>query len=183
MNGLVRAWNPTEPLAMYETAWSPHNPTHFATVSGQRTLQLWDTRNPSVSPVHLYQSPPPPTSADPLTLDWNKYDPFQLITGSVDGCLRTYDVRHLQQPLQTWSAHRMACKRVRWSPMDKGRVASVGMDMQACGWGLDSVNGCWRREWVDTRWTEFVVGLDWHLEHPNRLAICSWDGSVVVLSL
>eukprot|EP00441_Pelagodinium_beii_P011707 CAMPEP_0197682110 /NCGR_PEP_ID=MMETSP1338-20131121/95987_1 /TAXON_ID=43686 ORGANISM="Pelagodinium beii, Strain RCC1491" /NCGR_SAMPLE_ID=MMETSP1338 /ASSEMBLY_ACC=CAM_ASM_000754 /LENGTH=71 /DNA_ID=CAMNT_0043263535 /DNA_START=1 /DNA_END=213 /DNA_ORIENTATION=+ len=47
-----------------------------------------------------------------LTVDWNKYNEFMVVTGSVDKTIRTFDLRNLTQPVQVLHGHQLAVRRV-----------------------------------------------------------------------
>jgi len=114
---------------VYNAAWCPRSATMFATVSGDRTLKLWDvTAGPrSTSTTHAHNH-------EILALDWNKYNPNILCTGSVDRTIRSWDVRNLSQPIQCLEGHAYAIRRLRCSPHSESIIASVSYDMTTMLW-------------------------------------------------
>ena len=158
-----------------EARWSPRHGNLLISVSADRTARLWDDRHGgSVSAVIT------PDEAllvqDFLTVDWNKYEEWNIVTGTPSDLL-FWDIRSLARgpvnriPL----AHRRAIKRVRFSPWQGNKLASVGFDMTLRLWDLASLNP---RGLSFDHYTEFVTGLDWSNFERNKLFTCSWDETV-----
>ena len=80
----------------------------------------------------------PASGTEILSLDWNKYKQFTLVSGGVDKLIRIWDCRMIkigelnnvggkcefQLP-----GHEYAVRRVQWSPHRADVVASAGYDM------------------------------------------------------
>lgn len=143
-----------------------------------------------------------------LTLDWNKYHPHLIATGSVDRTIRIHDLRMVtSQPMSNPAAptmqpsatvatllgHEYAVRKVAWSPHSPNILASGSYDMTARVWSMDAASlgsggsgtfgasgmGGARLEQVRSEHTEFVVGVAWSYFQEGVLASCSWDQSVM----
>lgn len=160
--------------AVNEARWSPRQENLFLSVSGDCTARLWDDRNSSsvavIAPSESLMVP------DLLSLDWNKYEEWNVCTASPSDLL-FWDLRLLSRgPVNRIpGAHRRAIKRVRFSPWQGNRLASVGFDMSLRSWDLTALNP---RGAHYEQYTEFTTGLDWSNFDRNRLFTCSWDESV-----
>ncbi|KAI4325565.1 hypothetical protein MLD38_030950 [Melastoma candidum] len=72
--------------SIYSVIWHPRHADVFASASGDRTVRIWDVRDPNstlVVPAHDHEI---------LTCDWNKYDECVLATWSVDRNIRVWDL-------------------------------------------------------------------------------------------
>jgi peroxin-7 len=59
-----------------------------------------------------------------LTCDWNKYNEFILISGSVDKTIKIWDVRNTTREVGTLKGHSYAVRRVKCSPHGENILAS-----------------------------------------------------------
>jgi peroxin-7 len=117
-----------------------------------------------------------------LTLDWNKYKPHTLVTGSVDKTIRVWDARRPDCELASAPAHEYAVRRVRYSPHFADVVASASYDMSVGIWDMNMAGGgLAKRLDAYSAHTEFVLGIDWNLYRTGELATCAWDEQVHVI--
>lgn len=204
---------PAHTACVYAAVFSPSQPTTIASCSSDGMLKIWDTRTPlSAPPTSIGQSQPPTATpnlsivahpTEVLSLDWNKYHPHLIATGSVDRSIRIHDLRmatnSLPSPVPTMSppatvatllGHEYAVRRVAWSPHSANILASGSYDMTARTWSIEagalgggqrvssfgaSGMGGGRLMRVHSLHTEFVVGIGWSLYEAGVLASCSWD--------
>ena len=159
-----------------EARWSPRQANLLISVSGDRTARLWDDRTALSSASAVISPDESLMVTDLLSVDWNKYDEWNVVTATPSDLL-FWDIRTLARgPVHRIpSAHRRAIKRVRFSPWQGNRVASVGFDMALRSWDLTALNP--RGPQFD-HFTEFVTGLDWSNFERNKLFTCSWDETV-----
>lgn len=161
-----------------EARWNPRHANLLISVSADRTARLWDDRHQNGLGSAVISPDEALMVQDFLTVDWNKYDEWNIVTGTPSDLL-FWDIRALARgpvnriPL----AHRRAIKRVRYSPWQGNKLASVGFDMSLRLWDLTALNP---RGLAFDHFTEFVTGLDWSLFEKNKLFTCSWDESVRV---
>jgi peroxin-7 len=185
---------------VYGAAWSPHNADLLASASGDGHLRLFDVRvgDGPQSPVATV-----PVGGEVLSLDWNKYRPMTIATGSTDRGVKVWDLRAAASraaavapgpaPARAMMGgectavlmgHEYAIRRVAWSPHSASVLASASYDMSARIWDADlgaAINAGPRvgaqnaqRARHDLH-TEFVVGLGWSLFNEGVLASCAWD--------
>lgn len=158
-----------------EARWSPRNPNLLISVSSDRTARLWDDRTLTSTAVVIS---PSSDSCDFLSVDWNKYEEWNVVTASPADLL-FWDIRALTRgPVNKIpGAHHRAIKRVRFSPWQGNRLASVGFDMSLRSWDLTALNP--RAAYFD-HFTEFTTGLDWSNFERNKIFTCSWDETIRV---
>lgn len=162
--------------AVNEARWSPRHVNLLMSVSGDKTARLWDDRSLTASAVIT-----PNESlmvSDLMSLDWNKYEEWNVVIASPSDLL-FWDIRALGRgPVNKIpGAHRRAIKRVRFSPWQSNRLASVGFDMSLKSWDLTALNP--KGPSFD-HFTEFTTGLDWSNFERNKIFSCSWDETVRV---
>lgn len=197
----VRIWHPERPTSLlsitahtacvYQCAFSPHNPDLLATASGDGHMRLFDLRQQPTQPVATV-----PVGGEVLSLDWNKYRPMQVATGSTDRVIKTWDMRSataakppggmgvdMSAPLATMLGHEYAIRKVAWSPHAPHLLASASYDMTARVWDTDAAASMGvtvgpsttsMRRVHDTH-TEFVVGIAWSLFQEGLIASTAWD--------
>lgn len=128
---------------VYNAMFSPLIPNTFASVSADGYLKIWNVFNKD-RPIASLKS----HDGEVLTCDWCKFDQNILATGSCDGLIRGYDIRHFGVPMfelkGEWR-HLMvsfefinispfhkgcdfAVRKIQFSPFDISTIASVGFD-------------------------------------------------------
>lgn len=134
-----------------------------------------------------------------LSLDWNKYRPMTLATGSTDRTIKVWDLRSsVQAPpgsglvtgqggqmVSALLGHEYAVRSVAWSPHNPSTLASASYDMTARIWDTDSavhgatgsaaMGGNQSLRKIHDGHTEFVAAVAWSLFEPDRIASCAWD--------
>jgi peroxin-7 len=155
----------------YAAIWSPAHPTQLASVAGDGQLLICDTNAgevPSqVIPAHQHEV---------LTLDWNKYNEYQIVTGSVDKTIRVFDMRNPAGPLQQLFGHQLAVRRLKCHPFNANSVVSASYDMTANIFDLSM--GTMTNSY--THHSEFVLGIDLSLFEENLMATAAWDRTACV---
>lgn len=168
-------------------------------VGADRSTRLWDERvGAHRGPFRVIENG---HSNEVLTVDWNKWDPMQFATGSVDSTICIWDWRmlgsphfnvatplkslgapsRLYSPTHTLRGHQRAVRRLRWSPFSSTQLVSVGYDMAMRVWDVRSLNplvGVWEGH------SEFILGLDISLFQPESamlIATAGWDQSIHLL--
>lgn len=108
---------------VYSAMFSPLIPNTFASVSSDGYLKIWNLYN-NDKPVASLKS----HDGEILTLDWCKFDQNILATGSCDGLIRGYDVRHFGVPMFELKGCDYAVRKIQFSPFEISTIASVGYD-------------------------------------------------------
>ncbi|GAA99599.1 uncharacterized protein L969DRAFT_411797 [Mixia osmundae IAM 14324] len=192
---------PAHSACVYAALFSPSQPQTLASVSSDGFLKVWDLNSPTAASGNASLAiPAHPTEI--LSLDWNKYQPFLVATGSVDRTVKIHDIRKASSAMSTPTAmpgqacvetllgHDYAIRKVAWSPHSATLLASASYDMSARIWNAQSpgtIGQPPQLQWsgksaqstnlrkVHTAHTEFVVGLAWSLYEDGLIASCSWD--------
>jgi len=155
----------------YAAIWSPSRPSCLASVAGDAMLHITDM-NAGEAPVTSIQA----HQHEILTVDWNKYNEFMVVTGSVDKTIRVFDIRNPSGPVNVLHGHQLAVRRVKCHPHCDSQLVSASYDMSVNVWDLNA--GQMVRHF--DHHTEFVLGVDLSLFEENLIASAAWDRSVCV---
>ncbi|GFU28157.1 peroxisomal targeting signal 2 receptor [Nephila pilipes] len=176
----VKLWDPFSAKAIsnfldhadqvYEACWSPHCVEVFSSVSGDKTLKLWDIRTPG----RAYASYPHETEV--LCCDWSKSDSDVIATGTTDGRIFEWDVRKMLDPLFILSGHEYAIRQLKFSPFERGRLASVSYDFTTRFWNWNIPHALQ----IHKEHREFVYGLDFSPKKRNEACDCAWDSLLCI---
>lgn len=182
---------------VYQAVFSPHDPNTLTSINSASHVQVWDVRSPA-GPVSDFVGH---RGLEILSVDYNKYRPYVIATGSVDKSIKVWDLRMIPPPvvglvphadkmgptpLNKLIGHEYAIKRVAWSPYDADVLMSASYDMSVKIW-RDHPAGPGRRAFhgdalINTfdRHREFVMGCDWSLWARGYAASVGWDEMVYV---
>lgn len=129
----IKLWDPNSTSSLctyaghsklvYNAMFSPLIPNTFASVSADGYLKIWNMFN-NDRPIASLKS----HDGEVLTCDWCKYDQNILATGSSDGLIRGYDIRHFGVPMFELKGCDYAVRKIQFSPFDISTIASVGYD-------------------------------------------------------
>lgn len=155
----------------YAAIWSPARPACLASVAGDSMLHITDMHAGDMPvqsiPAHQHEI---------LTVDWNKYNEFQVVTGSVDKTIRVFDLRNASGPVQVLHGHQLAVRRVKCHPHCDSQLVSASYDMSVKMWDLNMGQMVQNFD----HHTEFVLGVDLSLFDENLIASAAWDRTVCV---
>nr|CCA21678.1 peroxisomal targeting signal 2 receptor putative [Albugo laibachii Nc14] len=158
--------------AVYDCSWNAHNSALFASCGSDGDIKLWNT----LVPASIHTIAKAHAGNEILALDWNKYNAYQLVSGSADASIRVWDIRSAQNPLRTLEGHSYGIRRLKCSPHDTNVFGSVSYDMTASVWDLGSQHA---RIQVASRHSEFIFGIDFNLFREGWIATCSWDCELI----
>lgn len=158
----------------YAAIWAPSKPSTLASVGGDAMLHIMDLQA-GVAPVSSIQA----HQHEILAVDWNKYNEFQVITGSVDKTIRIFDLRRFTAPVQVLHGHQLAVRRVKAHPHCGHQLVSASYDMSMKVW---DVNMGQMVQHFDHH-SEFVLGVDLSLFEENLVATSAWDHTTCVWNL
>lgn len=104
--------------------WSPTEATVFASAECGGYVRIFDTRAPNKAMIeHQIHA----SAADVNVLSWNKLVGNLLATGSDDGVLSVWDLRHFQsssvKPLARFTPHKTPITSVEWHSTDESMLA------------------------------------------------------------
>lgn len=177
----VKLWHPSHSQSIrtyrehnqcvYASQWHPRHADIFASCAGDGLVKIWSMNDPrSVQTINAH-------SHECLTLDFNKYNEHELITGSVDRSIRGWDRRNPHRPLFQLDGHAFAVRRVKCSPHSPSVIGSVSYDMSFILWDSSQENSILAKR---EDHTEFVLGIDFNNFDPTLIATASWDETVHV---
>ncbi|RHY87798.1 hypothetical protein DYB35_004165 [Aphanomyces astaci] len=91
----IKLWHPQHPASMqtlrghtgpvYNAVWSAVEASHVASCSGDGSVRLWDLKTPGRPVCDIAAH-----AHEVTALDWNKYNPTQVVSGSVDTSLKVW---------------------------------------------------------------------------------------------
>jgi len=216
-DGLVKIWTPERPASIqtvaahqscvYQALFSPHAPNIISSCSSDGSIKIFDLRTtgsappppPSAVPSAVPPAPPPGSSvpsivipahpaAEVLSIDWNKYRPWVLVSGSTDKTAKVWDARSVKSGPSgpqiagnceiSLHGHEYAVRKVQWSPHRSDLVASASYDMTCRVWSTTPSAMQPPLRTIYDKHTEFVTGCAWGLYEEGLLASCSWDHSL-----
>jgi peroxin-7 len=136
---------------VYQALFSPHDLDLVATCSTDGTLKIFDLRTPAYMPsgpgINNFTNPLssaaltiPASGTEILSLDWNKYRPFVLVSAGVDKAVKVWDCRMIKVGANPGGlvggtcevqlyGHEYAIRKVQWSPHRPDVLASASYDM------------------------------------------------------
>jgi len=167
--------------------WSPSEDTVFATCSVDKSIRIWDIREPNHKSVLQVVNA---HSSDVNVLDWNLKDTYLLASGGDDALVKVWDLRTMKS-CDTKHFHSEPISSVRWHP-NESSVLAVAAD--------DDITSIWDLSWEadETRQNEgaaitdemeiptqlafvhrgqsFVKEIHWHRQIPSLLMSTAQDG-------
>ena len=131
---------PAHQTCIYQAIFSPHEADIVASCSTDGSVRVFDLRAPSQLAYPAPAITIPAHSAEILSLDWNKWQPHILATGSVDRLIRIWDTRMLKTGemngghtgsvcIKELGGHEYAVRKVQWSNFAPDLLASASYDM------------------------------------------------------
>lgn len=125
-------------MCVNDVAWHRHNRDIFASVGDDRGLAIWDVRTLSgkAAPTHTVDAA---HSNDAMSVSFNPFQEFLLITGGKDSLVKLWDTRTLRAPMHVFEGHQKAVGTVAFSPFDEGVFASAGEDRRVMVWDCSRI--------------------------------------------
>ncbi|XP_035734797.1 pre-mRNA 3' end processing protein WDR33-like [Vespa mandarinia] len=126
----------------------------------QQPVKLWDPKSgQSLATLHAHKS-------TVMDIKWNENGNW-LVTASRDHLLKLFDLRNLNQEVQTFRGHKKEASSVAWHPSHEGLFCSGGSDGAILFWhvGADKEVGAIEQAHDSIVWT-----LAWH---PLGHILCS----------
>jgi peroxin-7 len=131
---------PAHQTCIYQAIFSPHEADVVASCSTDGSVRVFDLRAPSQLAYPAPAITIPAHSGEILSLDWNKWQPHILATGSVDRLIRIWDTRMVKTGemnggqtggvcIKELAGHEYAVRKVQWSNFAPDLLASASYDM------------------------------------------------------
>lgn len=140
------------------------HPTKSLIVSGskdsQQPIKLWDPKSgQSLATIHAHKN-------TVMDAKWNKNGNW-LLTASRDHLIKLFDIRNMNQEMQTFRGHKKEATTLAWHPIHEGLFTSGGSDGCVMFWvvGADKEVGCMEQAHDSCVWS-----LAWH---PLGHILCS----------
>lgn len=185
----IKLWDPNHESSLvtfaghealvYQAAWSPHLPGCVASVSGDKTLRVWNMRR-AQGGASMVVTACRGAGGEVLSCDWSKYNQNLIVTSSTDCNICGWDLRQPTQPVFVLQGHQYPVRRVKCSPFHETQLVSVSYDFSTRVWDHSLPTPCLL---AMGKHTEFVYGLDMSNHSENLIADCAWDQSVGVYNL
>ncbi len=177
----IKLWDPCQDNAIetfsehqsivYCISWSPHLPGVFLSSSGDGNARVWDLRERNS--INVIQ----PGCGELISCDWTKYEPTIFVTSGTDSSIRVWDLRSLSVPVQILTGHTFPARRIKSSPHQQCKIASVSYDKTLRIW--DYSKSSLPQETIRHH-SEFVTGIDFSLTNQSQIVDCSWDNKVTL---
>ncbi|KIY73395.1 WD40 repeat-like protein [Cylindrobasidium torrendii FP15055 ss-10] len=114
--------------------WNHHDQNIFASVGDDKTLFIWDTRQPN--PAQTFSNA---HDREILAVSFNPSNQNLLVTGSSDKTVILHDLRCLGQKKHTFEGHTDEVLSLQWSPHNETIFASASSDRRINVWDLSAV--------------------------------------------
>jgi len=168
--------------------WHAKDPNLIGSVSDDRSIRLWDIREPSSGQKHLVENA---HSADVYGIAFNPKLEMTFATASSDHTVAIWDLRNLKQKVHTLEGgHTDEVYVVEWAPFDESILGSAGADRRVAIWDLsrtgreqspeDAEDGPPELLFVHGGHTAKVSDFSWNAQHPWVVASVSEDNVLQV---
>mmetsp|Transcript_3527 Transcript_3527/g.4001 ORF Transcript_3527/g.4001 Transcript_3527/m.4001 type:complete len:507 (+) Transcript_3527:102-1622(+) len=188
--------NTIDPLATFtghtatveDVDWHAKDPNLIASVSDDRSIRLWDIREPSKSHTQIVENA---HDADVNGIAFNPKLEMTFATASSDHTVAIWDLRNLQRKVYTLEGgHTDEVYVVDWAPFDESVLGSAGADRRVAIWDLsrtgkeqsaeDAEDGPPELLFVHGGHTAKVSDFSWNAQHPWLVASVSEDNVLQV---
>lgn len=141
INAYSKANPSIEPLNVFnehtavvgDVDWHPTQENVFASVSDDKTLKIWDTRQKApTSSMQVHEQ-------EILAVAFNPTGDNHLVTGSADKTILLHDMRRLGDRLHVFESHTDEVLHLAWSPHNSGVFASASSDRRINIWDLAQI--------------------------------------------
>ncbi|XP_014287482.1 glutamate-rich WD repeat-containing protein 1 [Halyomorpha halys] len=161
--------------------WSPNEPKVLASCSVDRSIRIWDIRQPDKSQLAVEKA----HSSDVNVISWNKEVPL-LVSGGDDGVINVWDLRQFKKggAVASLKHHRGPVTTVEWCPGESSVFASGGEDNQIALWDLGVEREDENEElkelppqllFIHLGQTD-IKELHWHRQYPGMIVSTASSG-------
>ena len=155
-----------------DVAFHGLNSNIFGSVSDDRSLMLWDSRDSDATkPKHAVLDA---HTAEINCLCFSPHSDFLLATGSADKTVKLWDARNLKEKVHTFQGHKDEVFQVSWNPKEESVLASCGADRRVNVWDMTKIGEEQSAEDAEDGPAELLFI---HGGHTNKISDLTWHGS------
>ena len=150
-----------------DVCWHKSDPHLFGSVSDDKRLKIWDTRQPeSALSVDAH-------TEEALCLDFSPFNQDMLITGSVDKSVALWDRRNLKTAIHLFKHHSEEVNTVKYHPHHENMFASGSSDRRILVW---DVTKCKDEQTEEEKMDGPPEMVFMHGGHTAKVTDMSWNG-------
>lgn len=167
--------------------WHPKDPNMIVSVSDDRTIRIWDIRDPSKGHSHIVEGA---HSGDINGVAFNPMMEYTFATASADTTVAIWDLRNLSTKVHTLRGHTDEVYMVEWAPFNESILGSCSADRRVAIWDLsrtgqeqseeDAEDGPPELLFLHGGHTAKVSDFSWNAQHPWVVASVSEDNVLQV---
>lgn len=148
--------------------WHKFSRHIFGSVGDDSKMVIWDTRN-NDKPVKIVDNA---HQGDANCITFNTFNENLVATGGSEGVVKVWDLRYLQNPMNTLEHHKEGVYQVNWSPHTETILATGSADRRICVWDLAKVGQEQTPAEADDGPAELIFV---HGGHTAKISDFSWN--------
>lgn len=155
--------------AVEDVAWHAHDANMVGSVGDDRSIMLWDIRQPKA--IHLIKDA---HAGDINSIAFNPLNEFLFATGSADKTVALWDLRNVKTKMQSLIGHNDQIYQVSWAPFNEAILASCCADRRVNVWDLSRIGDEQTPEDAEDGPPELLF---MHGGHTSKVCDFSWNSN------